>query len=108
MSSTHPLLEAYEPSPGDPFDRVKAAHLLNRAGFGGTEEEIQKVIKLGPKAAVEWLLEFPDKSADEQNGSDTPDLSAIKNGPAANFRELRKQIQSKTPAQRKELQKQIQ
>jgi uncharacterized protein (DUF1800 family) len=108
MSSTHPSLEAYEPSPGDPFDRVKAAHLLNRAGFGGTEEEVQKVVKLGPKGAVDWLLDFPNSSADEQNSSDTPDLSPIKGGPAGNFRELRRQLQSKTPAERKELMKQIQ
>src|SRR4051794_4457188 len=108
MSVTHPLLEAYEPSPGDPFDRVKAAHLLNRAGFGGTEEEVQKVIKLGPKGAVDWLLDFPNKSADEQDRSDVPDLSPIKGGPAGNFKELRRQLQSKTPAERKELMKQVQ
>ena len=65
MSATHPSLEPYEPSSQDPFDRVKAAHLLNRAGFGGTEAEVQKVMKLGPTAAVEWLMDFPDKSADE-------------------------------------------
>src|SRR5690242_19013604 len=108
MSSTHPSLEAYEPSPGEPFDRIKAAHLLNRAGFGGTEEEVQKVVKLGPKGAVDWLLDFPNSNADEQNSSDTPDISAIKGRPEGNFRELRRQLQSKTPAERKELMKQIQ
>jgi uncharacterized protein (DUF1800 family) len=107
MSDTHPSLEAYEPSPGDPFDRVKAAHLLNRAGFGGTEEEVQKAITLGPKGAVDWLIEFPNASADEQNSSDVPDLSPIK-GPAGNFKELRRQLLTKTPQERKELMKQFQ
>ena len=107
MAPTHTMLEPYEPSPGDPFDRVKAAHLLNRAGFGGTDEEVRKVMNLGPMDAVEWLFEFPDASAEEQNKSDVPDLSAIQTL-GANFRELRRQIQSKPPEQRKELQKQIQ
>ncbi|HEY8750000.1 MAG TPA: DUF1800 domain-containing protein [Tepidisphaeraceae bacterium] len=107
MSSTHPSFEAYEPSSQDPFDRVKAAHLLNRAGFGGTEAEVQKVIGLGPKGAVDWLLDFSNASADEQNSADVPDLSPIK-GPAGNFRELRKQLQTQTPEQRKQLMKQFQ
>ena len=36
MARSHPLLQPYKPTPEDPFDLVKAAHLLNRAGFGGT------------------------------------------------------------------------
>jgi uncharacterized protein (DUF1800 family) len=101
------MLEPYEPSPGDPFDRVKAGHLLSRAGFGGDEEQIQKVLKLGPNASVEWLLDFPNSSAEQQSSSDVPDLSAI-HGLGSNFRELRRQIMSKSPEQRKELMRQIQ
>jgi uncharacterized protein (DUF1800 family) len=107
MPETHPLLEAYEPSPGDPFDRVKAAHLLNRAGFGGSSEEIQKVLKLGPSGAVSWLLDFPNESAEEQDHTDVPDLSSIQ-GLGSNFRELRRQLINKSPEQRKMLMKQIQ
>ena len=40
MGALHRLLEPYQPSDAEPFDAVKAAHLLNRAGFGGTPEEV--------------------------------------------------------------------
>ena len=50
MASIHPLLTPYIPTESDPFDEVKAAHLLNRAGFGGTLEEIEKVRNPGPPA----------------------------------------------------------
>ena len=39
---------------------------LNRAGFGGTAEEIDKVLKLGPMDAADWLMDFPDAPAEEQ------------------------------------------
>ena len=35
-----------------------AAHLLNRAGFGGTPEEIQKLADLGMDKAVASLLDY--------------------------------------------------
>jgi len=99
-------VEVYKPSPGDPFDRVKAAHLLNRAAFGGTTDEIDKVLKMGPVAAVDWLLDFPNKSADEQDSKDVPDLSAI-DGIGANFKELRGKFLGKSQQERKELMQQI-
>ena len=43
MASNHPLLEQFVPSADEPFDAVRAAHLLNRAGFGGTAQEIARV-----------------------------------------------------------------
>jgi hypothetical protein len=89
----HPLLEPYEPTDKDPFDMVKAAHLLNRAGFGGTADEVAHIQSLGPAAAVDELLDFPDISAEEQNDADVPDLSAI-DGVPSNFRQLQKQLQA--------------
>jgi len=82
----HPMLAAYQPSDSDPFDAVKAAHLLNRAGFGGTQEEVDKVIQLGPQKAVDWLLDFPDGPAVQEGGggSDSgPDLSSVANVPSS-------------------------
>jgi uncharacterized protein (DUF1800 family) len=99
MAVTHPLLEPYEPSAQDPFDRVKAAHLLNRAGFGGTPDEVEKVLGLGPARAVDWLLDFPDQSADEQDKNDVPDLSSIADLPKS-FRELRQMYRGKTQQER--------
>ena len=66
MALLHPLLKPYQPSAADPFDAVKAAHLLNRAGFGGTPEEVAKVVELGPEAAVDRLLDFPAAASDRR------------------------------------------
>jgi uncharacterized protein (DUF1800 family) len=43
-------------SPGE-FDRAAAAHLLSRAGFGGTPQEIDALAALGLEKAVESLLD---------------------------------------------------
>jgi uncharacterized protein (DUF1800 family) len=99
--SSHKLLQPYVPTSDDPFDAVKAAHLLNRAGFGGTIDEVRKVIDLGPSDAVEWLMDFKDQSAEEQ-GTDVPDLSAI-DGLPKSFKELRKAYEGKSQAELKEL-----
>ena len=40
MGIMHAKLAPYMPSPTDPFDATKAAHLMNRAGFGGTTDEL--------------------------------------------------------------------
>jgi uncharacterized protein (DUF1800 family) len=61
----------------DPFDSLKAAHLLNRAAFGGAPAEIDQILRLGPAKAVDLLLSFPDASAQEQNPRDLPDLSLV-------------------------------
>jgi hypothetical protein len=34
MARLHPQLQPFVPTDADPFDEVKAAHLLSRAGFG--------------------------------------------------------------------------
>ena len=38
------------------YDR--AAHLLERAGFGGTPEEVARVAAMTPQAAVDWLVDY--------------------------------------------------
>jgi uncharacterized protein (DUF1800 family) len=35
-----------------------AAHLLNRAGFGGPPAEIEKLVRLGPQGAVSHLVDY--------------------------------------------------
>ncbi len=47
------------------WDLFKAAHLINRAGFGGTPETIANIYKLGPARAVDLLL-AADTSKDDQ------------------------------------------
>jgi uncharacterized protein (DUF1800 family) len=54
--------EALRPYRGG-WDRRRAAHLLRRAGFGGTPAEIAAFTSLGMNAAVDRLIRFPDTSA---------------------------------------------
>jgi len=51
-------LRNFRPSAADPWDRVKAAHLLHRAGFGGTPEEVARLAAMPVEAAVEELLNY--------------------------------------------------
>ena len=51
------------PFPAKDWDLAKAAHLLNRAGFGGTPAEIEALHQSGFEAAVDRLLNAPDDSA---------------------------------------------
>lgn len=36
----------------------RAAHLLERAGFGGTPEEVQRLAAMTPEAAVDYLVDY--------------------------------------------------
>jgi uncharacterized protein (DUF1800 family) len=104
--ASHKLLQPYEPTDQNPFDSVKAAHLLNRAGFGGTIAEVGKVLELGPIAAVDWLMDFPDQSAEEQ-GKDVPDLSSLAGTPAT-FKDLAAQVGAgKTVEEKKAIRQKI-
>ncbi|MSR30357.1 MAG: DUF1800 domain-containing protein [Gemmataceae bacterium] len=49
------------------WDRSKARHLLNRAGFGGTPQEVDALTQMGLHLAVDFLLEFQ-----RQPGSQIP------------------------------------
>src|SRR3954465_7579944 len=102
MIRLHPLLQPYTPSSDEPLAEARAAPLLNRAGFGGRLDEIERVLKLGPQDAVDWLMDFPDAPAEEQSKSDQPDLSPI-DGYSKNFRELRDKLANKSPEERKAL-----
>src|SRR5579862_7857470 len=95
----HPLLAPFEPTQSDPFDTVKAAHLLNRAGFGGTPEEVAQIVKLGPTRAADALLDFPAAPAEKQNAKNVPDLSAIAEYPSS-FREFRQMVMGKSQQDR--------
>ena len=55
-----------KPLPAAKWNYTTAAHLLNRAGFGGTPNEVEKLIKLGPEKAVDFLVDYekiPDTTA---------------------------------------------
>jgi hypothetical protein len=46
------------PLPNERWNYETAAHLLNRAGFGGPPEEIQRLTALGLEGAVSALLDY--------------------------------------------------
>jgi hypothetical protein len=100
----HSGLEAFEPTADNPWNAAKAAHLLARAGFGGTAEEIEQAVADGPRKAVARLLDFPDACADEIERGQVPDLSRIEGYPKT-FAELRNIYEGKT-ADEKDLLKQ--
>ena len=41
----------------DPFTPAMARHLLNRAGFGGTPEQVRALVEMGLDGAVKHLIE---------------------------------------------------
>jgi uncharacterized protein (DUF1800 family) len=51
------------PKAQSPWTLLEAAHLLNRAGFGGNPAEIKAFHALGREAAVDSLVQPPDDSA---------------------------------------------
>jgi uncharacterized protein (DUF1800 family) len=51
-------LGGLKPITSQQWDYAKARHLLFRAGFGGTPEEVEKLVKLGPHKAVDYLVEY--------------------------------------------------
>jgi len=53
------LFEAYDPARDGPFDRRRAAHLLRRAGFGGTAGDIDDAVARGPADTLAWVLADP-------------------------------------------------
>jgi uncharacterized protein (DUF1800 family) len=86
-----------KPLSPDRWDYTTAAHLLNRAGFGGTPEQIEKLVALGHEGAVSSLVDFekfPDPTPD-------PDWAHPDPGRA----ERRRAARNATPEQRQQLQK---
>jgi len=67
------------------WNYTTAAHLLNRAGFGGSPAEIEQLLKLGPEKAVAHLVDF------EKQTDPTPDPDWAKYDPdrATRFQAMR-------------------
>jgi uncharacterized protein (DUF1800 family) len=59
------------------FDARLAAHLLRRAGFGGSPQDVARVGQAGMHDAVDALIRFPATSNLPVAPDDVPDLSAI-------------------------------
>ncbi len=81
MSMMDDLLQpVWKADPGR-WDYGMAAHLLRRAGFGGTIEEIERLTAMGPQKAVLSLVDYqnlPDNFAPMEFGELTGPLDAKK------------------------------
>lgn len=75
-----------------------AAHLLNRAGFGGTPVDIAKLQSMGAKQAVEYLLDYEHQPEDFP-----PPAWAHPN--SEEERQAQLALKNATPEQRTQLQK---
>jgi hypothetical protein len=69
------LLLPFEPSPADPFDRRKAAHLLRRTGFGASGGEITRAVEMGLEGTVDSL--FDSNAADAQESAFQATFEAV-------------------------------
>jgi len=58
-----------EPLSGSQWNTATAAHLLNRAGFGGSPADIESLRKMGLYKAVSWLVDY-DKIPDDTPAPD--------------------------------------
>jgi uncharacterized protein (DUF1800 family) len=79
-----------------------AAHLLNRAGFGGTPADIEKLLKMGFVDAVDSLVEYehiPDSTPPPEWAK--PDPNRLQRAKEA--REFRQQMRQASEEKRKEL-----
>jgi uncharacterized protein (DUF1800 family) len=47
-----------QPLPDAQWDYARAAHLLNRAGFGGPPRDIERLVSVGPTRAVRQLVDY--------------------------------------------------
>src|SRR5687768_2639002 len=56
LLSTAPALSAAQSAAPAAWSREDAAHLLRRAAFGGTPQQIDRLHAMGRDAAVEYLL----------------------------------------------------
>ncbi len=54
------------PTPDDPWDLRKVAHLHRRAGFGATRAELERDVAAGPAESVGRFLNPPDPSEEER------------------------------------------
>ncbi len=75
------------------FGYAQARHLLLRAGFGGTDEQIRTLAQWGPEAAVDHLLDYQDIPA-QGDAPDVFDSNIIRPRSQAEQREIQRARQA--------------
>ena len=82
MTSKDDWVDDLDPIQPADWDRARAKHLLNRAGFGGTPEEIDRLATLTPVEAVRRIIDYEkvengDLPAFEHSGVYDPTLKVF-------------------------------
>src|SRR6185436_14078574 len=94
------------PLPASQWNYAAAAHLLNRAGFGGPPAEVEKLLKLGPEKAVAAFVDYdtvPDNTRAPEWAKPDPELPRK----LAELRELRQKARNATAEDRKGLEEKV-
>ncbi len=93
----------YAPSPQRPWTPSRAAHLLRRAGFGATWDELQQALKDGPQRTVDRLLRPEADVAAFDRAFDGHEQAVTASGPAGPLRAwwLRRLTETPHPLQEK-------
>jgi uncharacterized protein (DUF1800 family) len=84
--------------PGRDWDRERAAHLLRRAGLGGSAEEIDRIVGFGFPAAVDYLVDF------HKTPQTDPDYRPSR---AAQPRRMRKSLEDLPEERQREVREQL-
>jgi len=91
-----------KPLPAEKWNFTTAAHLLNRAGFGGTPDEIEKIAQMAPDEAVSYLVDYdkiPDPTPDPDWARPDPDRMEK----LLAFRKMNQGLRGASDEKRKEL-----
>jgi hypothetical protein len=68
-----------ESLPGSQWNTATAAHLMNRAGFGGSPQDIENLRRMGMGKAVSWFVDYeriPDNTPSPDWAHPDPELIA--------------------------------
>src|SRR4029079_2207499 len=90
------------PLPASKWNYAAAAHLLNRAGFGGPPTDVEKLLKLGPDKAVSFFVDYeqsPDNTAAPDWAKPDPELPRK----LAELREVRQKARNASAEEKKVL-----
>ncbi len=69
--SFHSPWAPFEPTPGDPWNLRKVAHLHRRAGFGATRAELLRDLSAGPSTAIDRLFHPPQLATEALEAIDS-------------------------------------
>ncbi len=65
--SSNPVRDLLAPLPDATFGPAQARHLLLRAGFGGTDEQVRTLVAWGPARSVDHLVDYESVPAEPED-----------------------------------------